>query len=592
MFGYNMLSLARLLFPVPLLFVAVNRITSPLVVAIVVAVALLPIIFPGKMLGRKPGTFYFSGALILFVIGAVIGVLVSYNPLESLPLFLTILGSISLMFVVANPTLSPSVITKTVVVAGLLFALYFTTQYAHFSYPLENGRVATIARAISSIFPAFVIFTPHPNAAATFLEGIFFLTLGLIHFEQKRGQLWVLVLIPVAYGLFISDSRGAALGISLGLGLWAFLHAPSAWRPPLAMIGGSLLGAIGAALLSTFFVRNSVVSPVVAWAIHGFGGRYALYRNSIELLRDYLFTGAGLGNAFAMVYSRYQLLIDVPFLYYAHNLPLAVWLGQGLLGIIGLVWLVVRFVGLVWKVERYVPHNPHRRLFRAAWLGVTATLTHGLFDAAQYSPDYWTMPLLFVLLGLTVVLARRALRLLPDGTSGENDIDIRWKLAAGAAILMLAIAFSPKIVSQWQVNIGALYQTVGELAPDDRRLPRVIALARAKQIFEAVLSIQPENSVANRRLGMMALDAGEFSLARGYLETAYRHEPYNQPTLKALGYAYLWTGDFQHAQEMFRQVEFRSRLLDELRYYSQYWASRHQDEFAAAAGQMVKRLRH
>ena len=91
---------------------------------------------------------------------------------------------------------------------------------------------------------------------------------------------------------------------------------------------------------------------------------------------------------------------------------------------------------------------------------------------------------------------------------------------------------------------------------------------------------------------MMALDAGEFLLARGYLEKAYRHEPYNQPTLKALGYAYLWTGDFQHAQEMFRQVEFRSRLLDELRYYSQYWASRHQDELAAAAGQMVKRLRH
>ena len=42
--------------------------------------------------------------------------------------------------------------------------------------------------------------------------------------------------------------------------------------------------------------------------------RLQLYRNSLYLIRDYAFTGIGLGSTFAMVYSRYGLLIFVPFL--------------------------------------------------------------------------------------------------------------------------------------------------------------------------------------------------------------------------------------------------------------------------------------
>ena len=44
-----------------------------------------------------------------------------------------------------------------------------------------------------------------------------------------------------------------------------------------------------------------------------------------------------------MVYARYGLLIVVPFLTYAHNLPLAVWLGQGILGLVAITGIVVVF---------------------------------------------------------------------------------------------------------------------------------------------------------------------------------------------------------------------------------------------------------
>ncbi len=588
----TMLPPARLLFPLPLLIIGAMGIATPWVAFIAIILAFAPMLFPRTLLGRPPGTFFFTGALTLFVLGALVGVVVSYSVVESLPLFFTILGSVSLMFVIANPTVSPRNIAVGVVAAGAIFAVYFATQYAHFQYPLENGFIAHIARRISAIFPPLVIFTPHPNAAATFLEGTFFLTLALVQTEKKHRRLWWSVLALVLYGLLISDSRGAALGIALGLGLWAMLRAPKTWRPPLAMAGGMIFGVGAGVLALTFFIGNSPLTRLVARIVHGFGGRYILYRNSIELLRDYPFTGAGLGNAFAMVYSRYQLLIDVPFLYYAHNLPLAVWLGQGFLGIVGLGWLVVRFYRLIWRVERYPAHIPHRTLFRGSWLGVTATFTHGLFDAAQFSPDHWTMPLLFVLLGLSLVQARRALRVQPSPSTEKKSLPVR-RLAVAAVILSVtAIAFAPRISAQWRANVGALYQTYGELAPNDKRMPRVVAMERARRVFESVLAQQPENSVVNRRLGMMALDTGNFQLARAYLETAYRHERHNQPTLKALGYAYLWTGDFSRAAEMFRQVDFRSRLVDEMHYYRQYWKTRNREDLSAAAAEMEKTLRY
>ncbi len=582
----------RLLFPLPLLIIGATGIATPWLVLAAVMLAFAPMLFPETLLGRPPGTFFFTGALTLFALGALGGVLVSYRVVESLPIFFTILGSISLMFVIANPTVSPRHIAAGVVAVGAIFALYFVTQYAHFQYPLEQGFVAHIARRVSAIFPAFVIFTPHPNAAATFLEGTFFLTLALVQTEKKHRRLWRGVLVLVLYGLFISDSRGAAVGIAAGLGLWAILRAPKTWRPPLAMAGGVMLGGGVGMLALTFIIGDSPLTRLVARAVRGFGGRYILYRNSIELLRDYPFTGAGLGNTFAMVYSRYQLLIDVPFLYYAHNLPLAVWLGQGLLGIIGLGWLVVAFYRLIWRVERYPARIPHRTLFRGSWLGVTATLIHGLFDAAQFSPDHWTMPLLFALLGLSVVLARRALRVQPLPSAQKKPLPLRTRVVGAVIILVTMIAFAPKISAQWRTNVGALYQTYGELAPNDKRMPRVIAMERARRAFESVLVQQPENPVANRRLGMMALDAEDFSQARAYLETAYRHEPHNQPTLKALGYACLWTGDFNRAAEMFQQVDFRSRLVDELHYYRHYWGSRNRDDLSAAAEKMAAELRY
>ncbi len=584
-----MLAFLRLLFPVPLLLVGASGATDPLLAGVSLALALLPFVLPKIALGRAPGRIFIGGGLTLFVLGAVIGVGVSYNPVESLPLFFTILGSVSLLFVVANATVSSRTIAEAGALVGVLFALYFATQYAHFNYPLESGFPPRVGRWVGNLFPQWAIFVPHPNAAATFLEGAFFLILGLIFTADRHRRIfWGMALVPVGYGLFITFSRGAWLGIALALAMWLVFRLPKRWQPPVVAVMGMGIGALGGIIGLSLLTRSVRLSPLVGRLVNGIGGRYELYRNSLELLRDYPLTGVGLGDVFAPVYSRYQLLIDVPFLYYAHNLPLAVWLGQGILGVLGLVWLLVQFYRMVWLVERLPARIHHQPLFRAAWLGATASLLHGLLDSAQFSPDRWTMPMLFLLWGLTIVLARRALR--RQAHHPPKLLPVRWRWAIVGVVALVLVALSPKIAVLWRVNVGALYQTRAELAPERGALPGVAARARAESAFDAALAAQPENPVANRRLGMMMLDAGDFAAAADFLQTAYRAEPHNQPTLKALGYAYLWTGQSDAAEILLRQVDFRSRLVDELGYYEWWWGTQNRPDLSRAATEMRARL--
>jgi O-antigen ligase len=113
-----------------------------------------------------------------------------------------------------------------------------------------------------------------------------------------------------------------------------------------------------------------------------------------------------------MVYSKYALLIQVPFLTYSHNLFLEIWLDQGLLGILAFLSLIAAFYLFVRRVLSHlskpalslvegIEEKAPSAAFQGCWLGVTATLIHGLFDARQYA-DSWTLPVLFVLLGLAV----------------------------------------------------------------------------------------------------------------------------------------------------------------------------------------------
>lgn len=538
-----------------------------------------------------------SIGLVLFVASAIAGTWVAYDPALSWPILLTLLGSIGLYFAIANSIISPRLAARGLVILAGLFAIYFVSQYAHFNYQEEVGPLARLGRITGSLFPNLVFLIPHPNAAAGFLEGTLLLNLVLIwQAHGSRRLVWGLTAVVIVYGLLISESRGAWSGLTVAIGIWLALRFPQ----HATKIIGLGLGLVVSFLCSLYVLsRLSFLDPnipLLSAILLASRSRWHLYRNSLALLGDYPFTGIGLGDTFTMLYSRYQLLIDVPYLYYAHNLFLSVALGQGIVGMVALIWLLVEFYRFVICVERVGLNARSRPIFRAAWLGTTTSLIHGLTDSVQFSRDYWTMPILFALAGLAIAIGHPALAQMDPRQVNEGATEKyrRWGMRGLAAIgLVLAITsaiFWPVIASAWYVNVGAIYQTRADLSPNLDDTAREELITRSAAYYERALDLNPLQPGANRRLGIMALKRQDFETATVYLERAYSQEPKDQATLKALGYAYLWTGRPGQAHQLFRRVEFQSQLVGELKYWDRWWGTQGRLDLSTYAGKMARRL--
>jgi hypothetical protein len=288
-----------------------------------------------------------------------------------------------------------------------------------------------------------------------------------------------------------------------------------------------------------------------------------LFLNSLYLAGDYAFTGVGLGDTFAMVYSRYSLLIFVPFLTYAHNLPLSVWLNQGLLGLTALAGTIVAFYVFVRCAHRAAPPA----IFHGAWLGVTATFLHGLTDARQYADSRWVMPMLFVSIGLAVASGRLAI-----GEAGNRSRSVPRPIAIGIPIILIAliVLFNRSISATWNTNLGAIDETRAELAPDLTPPQRAAGYASAEASYRTALASDPAWPNANRRLGNLLVNLDRFDAAAPPLEAAFAQEPGYPAAIKGLGLAYVWIGRTQDAARQFLRLDDPTSMVEELFTWANY----------------------
>jgi hypothetical protein len=393
--------------------------------------------------------------------------------------------------------------------------------------------------------------------------------------------------------LLISKSRGAWLGLTVAGVIGALGFIPNQLLR-LNIIGAGLGAAVAAMGALVWLIWRGLSLLTILSPLESATSRLTLYRNSLYLWRDYPFTGIGLGDTFAMVYSRYQLLLHVPFLTYSHNMFLSVAVGLGVLGLVALVWLLLGFYTFVVRVERAGLSEPDHTLFRAAWLGVTVTFVHGLIDSPQFAGSGWTMPMLFSLLGLTIALGSRAL---PDKKNQEVEQKSlgRWAGVIAAGILIVVIGTAGTglwrpLLSMGYVNLGALSQTRADLTPGLDDSTREYWMQQAITHFNDALGLDPLQPAANRRLGLMAFNQENYDTAIDYLKLAYHQEPANQATVKALGYAYMWTGQLDEAETLLRQLDNQGLLVRELNQWSGHRQGIGQATLADYAAKVAQRL--
>lgn len=441
------------------------------------------------------------------------------------------------------------------VALAALCAGYYVLQYQHVAP--ADAKIAIldgIGRAMSRPVPRLGTWAPFGNSLATLLEGTVAVAIGLALARGSAAtRVWSTVAsVVLLAACALTASRGSWLAVAVSLSLFA-VPVRLARRLPLVAL------AAGVVLLAVVATAAGAGTPWwIRWAgLAGRPDRLDVYVQALSLVRDVPFTGLGAGDQFSAAVSKYVLLIQVPFITYAHNLTLQLWLAHGLAGLCAWWALAAASVLAVATGER----AGLGRRFRGVWAGLAAIHLHGISDARQFV-DPWTWAPFFVLTGLLAGCVSRSECRMPGRAA--------WSpLAVAAAIALAVVVGRGAPLAAWQANHGALAQARADHAFDhggDGAADRAVAAAR----FERALVFDPDDGPALRRLGMLALDESRHADALRWLARAWAGEPGHLPTRKAYGLAAVWAGDPALAAQLLAPIP---GIADELSTYSRW---RHQ----------------
>jgi hypothetical protein len=321
-----------------------------------------------------------------------------------------------------------------------------------------------------------------------------------------------------------------------------------------------LLGLLGLALIA---VLGIALVWSTALAIPGSGlfsldtllSRIEFQRRSLTLVRDYPLVGAGLGG-FQMLYSTYVLLIHVGFIPHSHSLYLNVAIDQGLPGLLALLWMWGLFSGVAWRFGRGPTADKDSRFPASPLVGIAAVslvtvLLHGLVDNALYGNG---VLLLFVPLAFAVPTRRQR-------NHRANRRPMLYLLICFGLAVGLALLWSGKLLSLVYSNLGAVHQSQAELSvyswpewPIQDAVRRATDISKPVSEFERALALNPRNSTANRRLGMIELSLGEYEDALEHLEAAHAVEADSMTTKQLLGEALVVNGRLEEGRALWTGV--------------------------------------
>ena len=352
---------------------------------------LLGMAFDRTALPRTP----FNLAFVLLGVALGVGILVSADPMETLPKATgVVLGLAVWRFVVIAVGRRPHVALAVGLL--LLICLGFSVTGVLSLRELPKIPALTAANPFRNLaLPGLAQLSTHPNQLAALIS--FFLPLLVsLAVGPRPGpsrRLWrvalALVTLLVVAILILTQSRGGWIATAAGLfalaALWAAVLPPSRARRGLRLVVGlAVLAALAVAVwIGPTTLWEMWLNPPADTAVgtlRTLGVRRAIWPWGATAVGDFPFTGVGLGAFRQVVFRLYPLLPWPDYdLGHAHNIFLQTALDTGLPGLVA--YLAVLFVAAAvgWRVARRDPG------FRAVSLGLLAGLValhvFGLADA-------------------------------------------------------------------------------------------------------------------------------------------------------------------------------------------------------------------
>ncbi len=534
----------------------------------------------------------FDSPLILFLLTAALAVWSAYDQETAWAKFWMIVTAVLLFYAFAtwlkimtqHSSAQLEQLAWLLALFGTAVAIYFLATHDWDAFPTKVASIEMIGRLLQRPLPTLAGHHLHPNVVGGMLAALlpFGIVTAVIARRQKQRLILALGIITSLFmliGLLFSSSRGAWLAALAAFGLicfWWLVGQLSRQQPTKRrwhflglLLTGILLGISLWLLHPDFAASFNSQLPLLL----GGANRLDLFRNSLVLLQDYPFIGAGLGS-FMMLYSTYALLVHVGYIIHAHNLFLDIAIEQSLIGLAAAIWMWAIFAWLLWREARRGQIQP---LLGAAACSLLTIVVHGLVEDALYGSR--ALLLLFVPLAFVMVLPQTELKWMRSP---------RHVLPTAIAALLFLFAFTGirPLRSYVYSNVAAVQQSRAELAvynwPEWRLQDEVrqeVNLAAAIDNYQQALTLNPQNASANRRLGQLELSLGNYAAAQQHLALAYASMPWSHTTRQLYGEALVVNGRLADGAALWAAVNNdQDQLAARLFWYEYIQDSKRKDQ--------------
>jgi len=225
---------------------------------------------------------------------------------------------------------------------------------------LGIGTVATQGLESTELLVRPAAFFLDPNFLAGYLCAASLAALALFVRSRRVGPalVWAGAGAITGFGCVLTYSRSGWVGLAAGL-VVVVLTAPKDRRMPL--IAAALVITVVAVPFLPSTLTDRVTTLFEPQTVSSLSTRYLMGVSSIDMLDQYWFSGTGLG-AFEVAYLPYRQPGALPGILHPHQLPLAIWVQMGLLGLLAELVLLAGIIG-AW-----------RRLAQRGYPGVSAAV--------------------------------------------------------------------------------------------------------------------------------------------------------------------------------------------------------------------------
>lgn len=364
---------------------------------------------------------------------------------------------------------------------------------------------------------------------------------GLSEFmRHERANIFILSLTSVIImitSLFLSLSRGGITGFSSSMiffGIMLSLRNSTRKKGVLIVLMSAIIlltvGWFGWDKIIDRFEKLKEADVSSEMRLHN-------WQDSIRIIRDFPFTGTGLGT-YEHIYPRYKTISSQERWEHSHNDYVEGAVEMGIAGLAIAAYIVFRFYRLILSGLMKRRLLEARLLSLGALTGVTGILVHSITD---FNLHIGANGLYFsVLMGM----ALSAININPLNEGGtmlqEKRMSKRALLLAYGLIIILTILISLITVAD------IYYLSLSGPLRDDKE-----SLIRKKGMLEVLMRLSPLDSRFPFSIGnissMLAMD----DEALRYYKRAVRFNPLNGEYLQMLGLAFDRKGDERKSEKSF-----------------------------------------